>query len=122
VARAVTGTPGTLTTRPVRFSGAHAFVNADVTGEIKAEVIGADGRAIDGFTLDRSRPVTGNGTRLVMTWTGSSLARLAGTPVRFRFHLKQARLYAFWVSRSERGESGGYVAAGGPGFSGETDV
>jgi hypothetical protein len=123
LARAITGPPGTLLTRPLRFSGSHLFVNADINGELKAEVVDAAGRAIDGFTIDRSIAATGNGTRMAMTWSGgATLAKLAGTPIRLRFHLKQARLYAFWVSRSDRGESGGYVAAGGPGFSGERDA
>jgi hypothetical protein len=43
------------------------------------------------------------------------LASLAGKPVRFRFHLTNGRLYAFWVSRDESGRSDGYLAAGGPG-------
>lgn len=123
VARAVSGTPGTLTTRPIRFSGRQLFVNADIAGELRAEVLDASGRGIEGFTLDRSTPVTGNHTRAPLSWSGgASLERLAGTPVRFRFALKRARLYAFWVSRTAGGESGGYVAAGGPGFSGETDA
>jgi hypothetical protein len=114
--------PGTITTRPVRFSGGHLFVNADIAGELKAEVLDAAGRVIDGFALDRSVAVTGNHTRLAMRWTGgATLSRLADTPVRLRFTLARARLFSFWVSRSERGESHGYVAAGGPGFSGEID-
>jgi hypothetical protein len=121
IARAISGTPGTLTTRPVRFSGSHLFVNADVAGTLRAEVLDVNGRAIEGFTIDRSAPVTGNGTRMPITWRDTSLAKLAGTTVRFRFTLERARLFSFWVSRSARGESGGYVAAGGPGFSGETD-
>ena len=121
LARAITGTPGTLTTRPVRFSGSNLFVNADVTGVMRAEVLDVNGRAIEGFTLDKSARIIGNGTRMPLNWRGVSLGTLAGTPVRFRFTLDRARLFAFWVSRSIRGESGGYVAAGGPGYSGETD-
>ena len=47
---------------------------------------------------------------------------LNGTPVKFRFHLRNGRLYAFWVSPSPSGASHGYVAAGGPGFAGPTDT
>ena len=36
--------------------------------------------------------------------------------VRFRFQLSRGSLYAFWVSGAADGASGGYVAAGGPGF------
>ena len=41
--------------------------------------------------------------------------------VRFRFQLTNAQIYAFWVSAEESGESGGYVAAGGPEFKGPRD-
>jgi hypothetical protein len=44
------------------------------------------------------------------------LTRFVGQPVRLRFHLRHGSLYAFWMSPSESGVSGGYVAAGGPGF------
>jgi len=50
------------------------------------------------------------------------LAKLAGQPVRFRFHLKNGALYSFWVSPDASGASHGYVAAGGPGFTGPTDT
>ena len=42
--------------------------------------------------------------------------------VRFRFHLRNGELYAFWVSPEASGASHGYVAAGGPGFTGMTDT
>ena len=105
----------------MRFSGSNLFVNADVTGVLQAEVLDVNGRPIEGFTLDKSARVIGNGTRMPLNWRGVSLAQLAGAPVRFRFTLERARLFAFWVSRSVRGESSGYVAAGGPGYLGETD-
>jgi hypothetical protein len=55
-------------------------------------------------------------------WKGvKSLASLAGKPVRFRFTLENAALYAFWVSEDKSGASNGYVAAGGPGFKGPID-
>ena len=42
--------------------------------------------------------------------------------VRFRFHLEDGNLYSFWVSPDNSGASRGYVAAGGPGFTGPTDT
>ena len=50
------------------------------------------------------------------------LAALAGRPVRFRFRLHCGTLYSFWVSSSERGESRGYVAGGGPAYHGLRDL
>jgi hypothetical protein len=50
------------------------------------------------------------------------MSQLAGELVRFRFHLKNGSLYAFWVGQNESGASNGYVAGGGPGFTGPTDT
>jgi hypothetical protein len=58
-----------------------------------------------------------------VAWTGvPDLSPIAGEPVRFRFHLTNGRLYAFWVAASREGASRGYVAAGGPGFSTPADI
>ena len=67
-------------------------------------------------------PVTGDRTQQAVTWgNGGNLAQVAGRPVRLRFHLRAAALYSFWVSPQRSGASHGYVAAGGPGFTGATD-
>ena len=50
------------------------------------------------------------------------MAFAAGKPVRLRFFLKNAQLYSFWISPDDTGASHGYVAAGGPGFTGITDT
>ena len=57
-----------------------------------------------------------------MKWQAGDLAKVAGNPVKFRFHLRSVRLYAFWVSPEESGASHGYVAAGGPGLRGTADI
>ena len=49
------------------------------------------------------------------------MAGLAGKPVRIRFRVTDGDLYSFWVSPSEAGESRGFNAAGGPGFTGGID-
>ena len=48
--------------------------------------------------------------------------KVAGKPVRLRFHLAGRRLFSFWVSPDASGASHGHVAAGGPGFKGPTDT
>ncbi len=115
---------GRLTTRPVRFSGEHLFVNVDCPeGRLKVEVLDETGQPIEPFTADRATPVAADGTLAPVTWRGApSLAALKGRPVRFRFHLTDGSLYAFWVSPSADGRSNGYVAAGGPGYTGPTDT
>jgi hypothetical protein len=117
------GTLGALTTRPITFGGQHLFVNADLSGggELRVEVLDRRGTVIPGFTKDACAPVTGDGVRLPVRWSGASLASLAGQPVRFRFSLTLGRIYAFWVSAWPTGESGGYPAAGGPAFRGPID-
>lgn len=123
VPRRVDLPPGVLTTRPVRFTGRHVFVNADVSGELRVEILDPAGRAIEPYSRARAVPVQGDSTRHEVRWTGqSTVESLAGQPVRFRFHLSRARLYAFWVSALPAGHSSGYVAAGGPQFAAARDV
>ena len=115
---------GTLTTRPVRFRGKHLFVNLDAAdGELRVEALDEKGNALEPFTKETCLAVRGDRTLQAVTWKGTrDLSRLAGRPVKFRFHLTKGKLYAFWVSPESTGASHGYIAAGGPGFSGPTDT
>lgn len=119
------GEPGSLTTRPLCFQGNQLFVNL-VTGQqgrLTAEVLDRDGQVIPPFSRDNSLAVSGDHTSVAVQWKEvPDLSRLAGTPVRFRFFLQGGSLYAFWVSPDKTGASHGYIAAGGPGFSGPTDM
>jgi len=116
-------TAGTLTTRPVRFTGRHLFVNGDFRqGQLRVEVLDRNGSVIAPFTKDACAPLSSDGTKLAVTWNGASLGDLAGGVVRFRFTVTKGRLFAFWVSAKPTGESGGYPAAGGPGLSGPRDA
>jgi hypothetical protein len=117
------GSDGTLLTRPVIFAGSHLFVNAAAAaGAVRVEVCDLEGRPLPGLSRDDCRPVTVDGTKQIVRWgAGEDLRRLTGRPVRFRFFLEHAELYAFWVSGGEHGASGGAVAAGGPGLHGYWD-
>lgn len=114
----------TLTTRPLTFKGKHLFVNVDCPkGELSAEVLDKDGKVVAPFTLKNCKAVSCDKTLAAVTWRGvDDLSTLAGRSVRFRFHLQEGSLYAFWVSPDRSGASHGYVAAGGPGFTGPTDT
>ena len=122
VRRLPTTAANTVVTRAVRFSGRYLFVNADLAdGTLRAQVEDAEGKAIAPYTFERSVPLSGNHIAGPVVWNETDdLARLAGRPVRFRFEVK-GRLYAFWVSRSLRAVSGGYLGAGGPGYRGVRD-
>ena len=115
---------GVLTTRALRFSGRRLFVNlAAPSGALRVDVLDEHGLVLPSFSRDDCVPVESVDDTLVpVTWRSGDLAALAGTPVRFRFHLQRGSLYAFWVSPDESGASHGYVAAGGPGFTGPTDT
>lgn len=117
-------TGGTLTTRPLRFSGKHLFVNVDdPNGEMRVEILNADGQPALPFTAGNCVPVTADKTLQRVEWKAAEdLTSLSNQPVRFRFHLKNGRLYAFWVSPEKSGASYGYVAAGGPGLSSNRDT
>ena len=114
----------TLTTRPVRFSGNYLFVNSDSRkGRLQVEVLDVNDRVLAPYTKNNCVAVKTDETLQRVTWKGASdLAALAGQTVKFRFYLRQSRLYAFWVSRETSGSSNGYVATGGPGFTGPTDT
>ncbi|MDR0901159.1 MAG: hypothetical protein LBM92_00115 [Opitutaceae bacterium] len=124
---------GSLLTRPVKFSGSRLFVNADAPrGTLRAEICDESGAPIAPYTLANSIPFTGDSTLAPLTWkTGgkittaahhSDLSALAGKTIRIRFNLTNGKLYSFWVSRDATGRSDGYVAGGGPGFTGATDT
>ena len=114
---------GSVTTRPVRFSGSRLFVNAAVPdGRLTVEVLDEGGKVIAPFDRIDCRTIRGDSTKREVRWdSASDLSALRGKAVRFRFHLTKGSLYAFWVSPDASGKSGGYVAAGGPGFTGPRD-
>ncbi|HHT27448.1 MAG TPA: glycosyl hydrolase family 32 [Firmicutes bacterium] len=115
---------GVLTTQPVEFSGRHLFVNVDAPeGTLKVEVLDESGTVIAPYGKENCHPVTADSTKQQVVWQGAAdLAPLAGKIVRFRFHLRNAKLYSFWVSRDATGKSAGYMAGGGPGFAKGRDI
>jgi hypothetical protein len=116
-------TQGTLVTHPVRFSGGHLFVNVkDPSGQLLVDVLDSNGNVIQPFSARNCVPLSVDKTLQEVTWSGANLATLAGQNVKFRFYLTNGGLYSFWVSSNAQGASNGYVAAGGPGFTGVTDT
>ncbi|MEZ5352265.1 MAG: chitobiase/beta-hexosaminidase C-terminal domain-containing protein [Bryobacteraceae bacterium] len=115
---------GTLTTRRVSFSRRRLFVNVDSAGgELRAEVLDTNGNVISPFSKGNSIPARINTTLHEMKWNGATdMAALAGRTVQFRFYLRNGSLYSFWVSPDASGASGGYVAAGGPGYDSAKDT
>lgn len=115
---------GTITTRPVRFRGKHLFVNVDSpAGELRVEVLDEKGQVVPPLSKDRCPPIQADAVTQRVTWQGvEDLSPMAGKTVRFRFHLRKGKLFGFWVTPDVTGASQGYVAAGGPGFTGPIDA
>jgi len=115
---------GELVTPLVRFGGSHLFVNAECRfGSLSAEILDEKGVPLSGFAAADCTPIAhADKTKAELAFRGGDLSALAGRAVRFRFRLHCGTLYSFWVSPSTRGESLGYVAAGGPAYRGLRDM
>lgn len=115
---------GVLTTRPLKFQGNHLFVNVDApSGELRVEALDDEGEVISPYVMGKCVPISEDSTLTRVEWDGvDDLAALRGERVRFRFHLRQGKLYSFWVSEDQTGASRGYVGAGGPGFTSNLDT
>ena len=88
---------GELVTRPVRFSGASLCLNfaTSAAGALRVELQRPDGQPLPGFTLADCRPIFGDTVDRAVTWkNGANVGNLQGQPVRMRFELKDADLFA----------------------------
>jgi hypothetical protein len=89
---------GEVITRPVSFRGRHLELNfaTSAAGSVRVEIQDLDGKPLPGFALDDCPQVFGDAIGRPVTWTkGSDVRAIAGRPVRLRFELKDADLFAF---------------------------
>ena len=89
---------GELVTKSVIFSGDHLELNfsSSVAGGVRVELQDAEGKAIPGFSLNECPPVFGDSPGRIVTWkNGAEVSALAGKPVRIRFEMKDADVYAY---------------------------
>ena len=92
-------------------------------GELRAEVLDEDGQVIGPFTRGELRAGPGRQDAAARCrGRAADLARWPGKPVRFRFHLRSGEALRLLGQPDESGASHGYVAAGGPGFTGPMDT
>jgi hypothetical protein len=89
---------GEMITRPLVFEGSFLTVNHanGAPGEIRVELQDEDGAPIPGFELNACDPIYGDNVERGVTWRGGDgdVGGLAGRPVRVRFALRDADLYA----------------------------
>ena len=91
-------TGGELTTRPLLFTGRELVINYSTSGagSIHVEVQDVAGEAVPALALSEAQRNVGDAIEQVVRWkSGTDLSRLAGKPVRLRWVMHDADLYAF---------------------------
>jgi hypothetical protein len=88
---------GEFTTKPLSFKGRELVMNfsTSAVGSVRVEIQDAAGKPLPGFTADDCPEIYGDAIEEVVKWkAGSDVGKLAGQPVRVRFVMKDADLYA----------------------------
>lgn len=87
---------GEMVTRPLTFQGARLLLNfaTSAAGGVRVEVQDPDGTPIPGFALADCEELIGNDIERAATFAGGGLGGLVGRPVRLRFVMKDADLFA----------------------------
>jgi hypothetical protein len=85
---------GRVETRPLRLGSSSLTVNADARdGEMRAAVLEADGRAIQGLSREDCEPLCADATRHTLQWR-SGVTPPTDRPVRIAIDMTRARLFS----------------------------
>ncbi len=93
---------GSVTTKPIRFSGEKLVLNywTSAAGRIQVELLDEAGKPLPGHLAGDCDKIIGNEITRTVTWKGNaSLRALVGQPVRLRFRLTDADLYSMRFER-----------------------
>ena len=88
---------GSFTTAPLVFQGNALCLNFSTSapGSIRVEILDENGLLIEGYSAKDSDEIIGNMIDRMVAWNGNSdISSLAGVPVRLRFIMKDADLFA----------------------------
>ncbi len=88
---------GEMITKPLTFAGASLHINfaTSAVGGMRVEIQDAGGKPVPGFTANDCVEIIGDQIDRVVRWkAGCDVGKLAGKPVRLRFVMKDADLYA----------------------------
>ena len=88
---------GEMTTKTITFTGKSLYLNyaTSAAGSIWVELLDGDGVVIPGYEADKCFEIIGNQVERAVAWNGNTdISALAGTPIRVRFVMKDADLYA----------------------------
>jgi hypothetical protein len=85
---------GHVTLKPMDLSSTSLTLNADATdGEIRVELLDADGYRVKGFTYDDAVPITGDSLRHEVRWNTRDMSDVRGEFM-VRIHLRGAEVFA----------------------------
>lgn len=93
---------GELVTKPITFTGDQLKLNfsTSAAGSVWVEIQDLAGNAIPGFSLAECEPLFGDTLDREISWLhGSDVSSLANRPVRLRFVLQDADVYAYRFGR-----------------------
>ncbi len=94
--------PGELVTKPLVFAGNRLTLNLSTSaaGSVLVELQDAAGKPLPGFTLAECQELNTDDLARVVSWkNGSDVSSLAGKPVRLRFRLKDADVFAIQFTK-----------------------
>ena len=89
---------GEMVTKPLVFDGGNLTLNLSTSGagSIQVEIQDAAGQPVPGYALADCPEVFGDELARIVRWrNGGDVRPLSGKPVRLRFVIKDADLYAF---------------------------
>ena len=88
---------GEIVTQPLRFTGKELVINYSTSagGSVRVEIQDESGQPIPGFSLADSSNLVGDTIEQPVSWkNGSDVLSLAGKPIRLRFVMQEADLFA----------------------------
>jgi hypothetical protein len=89
---------GSVTTRPLTFRRGKLHVNVDAdAGRLRIEVLDRAGNPLPGYELEACRPTQADTLDGIVAWQTKDVVEASDPPVRLRFVLDKADLYAFWI-------------------------
>jgi hypothetical protein len=95
-------TGGEMATRLLRFTGRTLALNVSTSaaGSVRVEIRDTAGNPVSGYTLDDVEEIVGDSIEHRVEWKGGrDIGALAGKPIRLRFVMKDADLYAMKFSQ-----------------------
>lgn len=98
---------GEVLTKTLVFADSKLLVNfsTSAAGRLRAQIEDVEGQAVPGFSFSNCPEIYGDSIEHAVKWQGGDdLAALVGRPIRVRFALRDADLYAFGFAKPPRCE------------------